>query len=152
VIYQRTYGCETLVLNMQSMQNQERPGWVWAITIFYFGGAALLILYTVLIHYGYFHLGDAKRLHWEQAFSRVNRANWIVTFSLFVGTALLFYLRKLAFYFYCCTLIGNVLIAAWLLIVRGAAIPKFGVILGTIVAPLILCLYSRSLIEKRILR
>jgi hypothetical protein len=134
------------------MKDQERPGWVWAITIFYLGGAALLVLYTVSIHYGYVHLGDAKRLHWEQTFSRINAANWLVTLSLFLGTALLFYLRKLAFYFYCCTLIGNLLIAAWLLIVRGAAMPNFGVIIGTIVAPLILCLYSRFLMAKKILR
>jgi hypothetical protein len=50
-----------------SAQREVRPGWVWAIAIWYFGGTALLILFAILIYNGAIHLAPAQQVRWDNA-------------------------------------------------------------------------------------
>jgi len=135
-----------------SAQREVRPGWVWAIAIWYFGGTALLILLAILIYSGAIHLAAGQQVRWDNALSHARVPNLIVSLLLLTGTALLFRLRKLSFYVYCATLAGNVLIGAWILMTKGPmAVPGPGILLWTLGAPLFLCLYSGYLIRKRVL-
>jgi hypothetical protein len=135
-----------------SAQKEFRPGWIWAIAIWYFGGAALLIVFAILMYGGVIHLSVAQQVRWNNALSHAGVPNSIVSLLLLTGTALLFRLRKLSFYVYCCALAGNVLIGVWILIVKGpAALPGTGIFLWTLGAPLLLCLYSGHLIRKKVL-
>jgi hypothetical protein len=135
-----------------SAQREVRPGWVWAIAIWYFGGTALLIFFAILIFNGTIHLAPAQQVRWDNVLSHARVPNLIVSLLLLTGTALLFRLQKLSFYVYCGALAGNVLIGACIFIIKGpTAVPGPGILLWTLGAPLFLCLYSGYLIRKRVL-
>jgi hypothetical protein len=135
-----------------SAQKELRPGWVWAIAIWYLGGAALLIVFVILLYSGVIHLTAAQQGRWDNALSRASVPNLIVSLLMLTGTTLLFRLRKLSFYVYCCALAGNFSIGAWILAMKGpAAAPGFGILLWTLGAPVLLCLYSRHLMRKKVL-
>jgi len=132
--------------------HKARPGWVWAIAVWHFGGTALLFLFLILVYSGAVHMTALHRAKWDGAVSHTHIANLIVAFLLLTGTWLLFQLRKSAFYAYCAVLAGNCLICAWIALAKGmAALPRTPVLVLSLGLPLIFCIYSKHLVKKKIL-
>ena len=73
-----------------SAQKQLRPGWIWAIAFWYFGSAALLILFLILLYAGVIHLTPAQQIRWDNSLSHPGVANWMVSLLMLIATALLF--------------------------------------------------------------
>jgi hypothetical protein len=137
---------------IQAAQHGSRPGWVWAIAVWHFGGTALLILFLILVYSGVFHLTAVQRARWDFAISHIHIANLMVACLLLIGTWLLFRLRKSAFYVYCGVLTGNCLIGTWIAFAKGlAALPNIPLLVLSLGFPLIFCLYSKYLVEKKVL-
>jgi predicted membrane channel-forming protein YqfA (hemolysin III family) len=136
----------------QSLKSINRPGLVWAVAIFHFGGTALLILFLISIHHGGGHLTALQRARWDESLAHIHIGNILVALLLLTGTALLFWLRKSAFYVYCAVLAGNCLIGIWIIMTKGpAALPTTTVLTVSLGIPLLLCIYSKYLIKKNIL-
>ena len=136
----------------QAAQHGSRPGWVWTIAVWHFGGTALLILFLVLVYSGFVHLTALQRARWDASLSHMHIANQMVAFLFLIGTWLLFRLRRSAFYAYCGVFAGNCLIGIWIAFSKGlAALPTVPILILSVGLPLIFCLYSKYLVEKKIL-
>jgi hypothetical protein len=85
--------------------------------------------------------------------SHIRILNIAVCLMILTGSALLFLLRKSAFYLFCSALAVNCLLAVWLFAKFGwFAGPSIITLMISIGIPLILCLYSRHLTVKGILK
>jgi hypothetical protein len=129
-----------------------RPGWVWAVATWYFGWSAVVVVFVCLVYTGVLHLTASHRTRLDTVLSHSSIANLLVWAMMLTGAALLFRLRKAAFYLFVGALVGNCLIAAWYLRndgwEGGQEIIKLAFALGV---PLILCIYSKHLAAKGIL-
>jgi hypothetical protein len=133
-------------------ENVSRPGWVWAIATWYFGWSAVVVLFVCLVYTDSIRLTASYRTHLDTLISHSSIANLVVWAMMLTGAALLFRLRKSAYYLFIGALVGNCLIAAWFLRKDGweggQEIIKLAFALGV---PLILCVYSKHLTAKGIL-
>jgi hypothetical protein len=129
-----------------------RPGWVWSVATWYFGWSALAIVFVCLVYTGTIHLTASHRTRLDTVLSHISIANVLLWAVMLTGAALLFRLRKGAFYLFVGAFVGNCLIAAWFHRKDGwegsQEIIKLAFALGV---PLILCAYSKHLTAKGIL-
>jgi hypothetical protein len=129
-----------------------RPGWVWAIATWYVGWSAVVVVYVCFVYTGVIRLTARHRTRLDAVLSHSSIANVLVWAMMLTGAALLFRLRKAAFFLFVGAFVGNCLIAAWLLWKDGweggQEIIKLVFALGV---PLTLCLYSKHLAAKGVL-
>jgi hypothetical protein len=137
---------------LPTFQRLTRPGWVWAITIWFYGWSLLFIGYAWLVYSGALVLSAPHRIRFDGMVSLLHVANIIVWAILLIGTAALFRLRKAAIYLFGAVLVGNVLMGAEIVFLKGW--PKLSPIaaLFSLSWPLVLCMYSRHLASKGVLR
>lgn len=134
----------------------KRPGWVWAISIFFVVSAAWTLLSFYLIYSGAVPLNAAQEAYFDSLtgldyFSMVVLA--IVNISAAVS---LFLLRKVAFYLFTYGLIANVFMTLWHMVskdwagaIGGAGLVGAAFGLGSVA---IVCVYSWRLIQRHVLR
>ena len=140
---------------MQSTQKRSRPGWVWAIAIWFGVGALITLLSLSLAASGAIHMNAAQSAYFA-GLTATDYAMSILIGSLnLVGAIFIALLRRAALYLFCISLVLNVLMTIWHTVAKGF-IAAFGdsAVVGMILAIGLLCavcLYSRRLIDRGIL-
>lgn len=108
-------------MNMQSTEGKKRPGWVWAISIFYFLSAVYTLLSFYLVFSGKVPVGPAEKAYIDS----LTTIDFLLTIALGVsnltGASLLFLLRKESFYFLGFPFVFGVLMTIWHTITKGFA-------------------------------
>ena len=138
-----------------NLQKKKRPGWVWAISIFFFLAAGWTLLSFYLINLGAVPLNAAQKAY----FSSLTGVDYGLTILMglanLIGAVALFFLRKVAFYLFVTAFGVNLLLAAWHAVTKGwvAAIGGSGFV-GTVIGWALLiavCIYSWRLIQRGVL-
>ncbi|MCW9059954.1 MAG: hypothetical protein OQL11_13890 [Gammaproteobacteria bacterium] len=133
-----------------------RPGWVWAISIFFGVSAGWTLLSFALIRSGAVTLNAAQIAY----FDSLSPLDYIFSIGIglanLLGAISLLLLRKIAFYLFASALVANLLMTLWHIAAKGwvAAIGDTGLVgaiigLGLLV---IVCVYSRRLLKRGVLR
>ena len=141
---------------METNQNvRKRPGWVWAISIFYFISAVFTLLSFYVIFSGRISIDPAQKAYFDSLTPIDYGITIILGLLNLTGVVTLFLLRRQAFYFFTGSFIVNILMTIWHLLSKGwiAAIGGPGLV-GVIISwglLIAVCLYSRSLIKAGVL-
>ncbi len=108
-------------MNMQSTEGKKRPGWVWAISIFYFLSAVYTLLSFYLVFSGKIPLDPAQRAYIDQLTMMDHVLTILLGLSNLVGASLLFLLKKESFYFLGFPFVFGVLMTIWHTMTKGFA-------------------------------
>lgn len=141
-----------------NLQKKKRPGWVWAISIFYFLFAGGILFFLYLIGTGAVPLNAAQ----ETFFSSLTGLEYGLTILMglanLFGAVALFLLRKFAFNLFVTALGANLLLTALYAETEGlvAAIggPSLAGLVGSLIAWALIiavCIYSWKLIQRGVL-
>lgn len=139
-----------------SSQARKRPGWVWAISIFYFLSAAYTLLAFYLIYSGSIPLQPAQRAYFSQlTFLDIGASVLIGTLNL-AGAVTLFILRRIAFSLFATAFALGILTTVWHTIEKGwvAAVGSAGLVgafIGWALA-IAICAYTWRLGKAGVLR
>jgi hypothetical protein len=134
---------------------KKRPGWVWAISIFFFLSAGWTLLSLYLIDTGAIPLSAIQ----EAYFNSLTGADYGLTIFIglanLLGAVALFLLRKLAFYLFVTAFGANLILTVWHMVTKGwvAAIGGAGLV-GAVIGWVLLaavCIYSWKLIQRGVL-
>ena len=138
---------------LPTFQRLTRPVWVWAIAIWFYGWSLLVIGYVWLVHSGALILSPPHRIKFDDVISHLHIANFVVWVVLLIGVAALFRLRKAAIYVFGAVLVGNALIELCeIAFLKGWSKISPIAVLFSLTWPLVLCMYSRHLASKGVLR
>lgn len=136
-------------------ESKKRPGWVKAISIFYFFSAAYTLLSFYLIYSGKVPLQPAQKAYFESLTAIDNGLTILLGISNLIGAVLLFSLRKQAFYFFAFPFVVGLMMTIWHILNKGfmAAMSAGGLVgmfigWGMIIAVL---LYTKKLEKLGIL-
>lgn len=137
---------------LQSSEPHIRPRWVSAIVIWHFGWFAILLLFLCLMYSGAVHLNPGPRARLDNAVTHIQVSTYLLTLTNLIGSGLLFYLRKAAFYAFC-TGLAIRSTTALLHVLNGSTHGLNGIwqIVSLLVGT-IFCLYARSLMVNGILK
>jgi hypothetical protein len=134
----------------------KRPGWVWAISIFFGVSAGWTLLSFALIRAGAVPLSAAQIAY----FDSLGVLDYVLSIGIglanFSGAVALFLLRRVAFYLFASALTANLLTTLWHVVTKGwvAALGGAGVVGAVIGLGLLfgVCVYSRRLLQLGVLR
>jgi len=134
---------------------KKRPGWVWAISIFYFISAVFTLFSFYLIFSGKISIEPAQKAYFDSLTPLDHGITIILGFFNLTGAVTLFLLRRQALYFFTGSFAVNILMTVWHSLSKGwvAAIGGPGLV-GVIIAwglLIAVCLYSRRLIKAGVL-
>jgi len=101
------------------IENKKRPGWVWAISIFYFFSAAYTLLSFYLIYSGKIPLQPAQKAYFESLTIVDMGLTVLLGLSNLIGAVLLFCLRRQAFYFLAFPFAAGLVMTAWQILSKG---------------------------------
>lgn len=139
-------------------QARKRPGWVWAIFIFYSLSAAYMVLSYYLIYSGSLVLQPAQRAYFNHLSYFDIWSSVVVVAIKFAGAVTLFLLRRIAFKIFVTGFVLEILTNIWFLLtlekVRLAAIGSadlVGVFLGWVIT-IAICAYAWRLEKAGVLR
>jgi hypothetical protein len=136
-------------------QSKKRPGWVWAISIFFFLSAGWTLVSFFLINTGAV-TGNAEQ---EAYFSSLTVVDYGLTILIALANLLaavaLFLLKKIAFYLFLTAFGANLLLTAWHTATKGwvAAIGGAGLVGALIgwILVIAVCIYSWRSIQRGVL-
>ncbi len=139
-----------------SSQARKRPGWVWAISIFYFLSAAYTLLAFFLIYSGAVPLQPEQRAY----FSQLALFDYGVTVLMgtlnLAGAVTLFLLRRIAFHLFTTAFSIGILMTVWHTVEKGwvAAIGPAGLVGAAIgwALAVTVCVYTWRLGRAGVLR
>ncbi len=134
---------------------KKRPGWVWAISIFFFFSAGWTLLSFYLIYTGTVSLNPAQQAYFNNLTILDYSLTILMGFANLVGAISLFLLRKVALYLFVTALFANLLMTVWHIVFKGWAV-AIGApgLLGAIIGLGILvavCFYSWRLTKSGVL-
>ena len=142
-------------MNTTETPPRKRPGWVLAISIFYFisiffGAAALLLTYT-----GTLPIEEGDRAYLDSLTIIDHLITGVFLLAGLAGTTAFLLLKKTSYYIFCALVVMDVCSYAWHILQKDwiTAIGGPGAI-GAIIGLAInvcVCLYARSLIKRGIL-
>jgi len=134
----------------------KRPGWVWAISIFFFLSAGWTLLSFCLIHAGVIPLNAAQVAYLDSLTVLDYVSSVGIGLANFAGAITLFFLRRVSFYLFAIALGANLALTFWHVATKGwvaamGGAALFGAVLGlgTLFA---VCAYSRRLLQQGVLR
>jgi hypothetical protein len=134
----------------------KRPGWVWAITIFFFIWVGWTLLSFLLIRSGAVPLNAAQAAYFDSLTALDYLASIGVGLANLAGAIALFRLRRAAFYIFAGSVGANLLLTLWHATAKGwvAAMSGSGLVGAAIGFGLLfaVCLYSRRLLQRGVLR
>jgi hypothetical protein len=112
------------------IENKKRPGWVWAISIFFFFSAAYSLLSIYLVSSGKIPLQPAQKAYFDSLTFIDYGLTILLGLTNLTGAVLLFLLRKQAFYLFAVAFAANVLMTVWHIVSKGfiAAVSSVGLI------------------------
>jgi hypothetical protein len=136
-------------------QSRKRPGWVWAISVFFFLSAGWTLVSFFLINTG----AVTPNALQEAYFSSLTGVDYGLTILIALANLLaavaLFLLRKIAFYLFLTAFGANLLLTAWHTVTKGwvaamGAAGLIGALIGWILV-IAVCIYSWRLIQRGVL-
>lgn len=142
-------------MDSNGAESKKRPGWIWAISIFYFFSAAYTLLSFYLIYSGKILLQPVQKAYFESLTSIDMGLTIFLGISNLIGAVLLFCLRKQAFYFFAFPFALGLFMTVWHIFSKGfiASMPSgglFGMVLGWAMIVAVL-LYTKKLEKLGIL-
>jgi hypothetical protein len=144
------------VINEKPCVYNKRPKWVWAISIFYFLSAVYTLLSFYLVHSGAVTVSGAT----HQYLASMTALDYVFSILLgvagLVGAVTLFFLRKVAYFFFLGSLILNILMTVWYALSNNllAALPGGTAVIGMIIGwgmLLAVCIYIKKLSKLGVL-
>ncbi len=139
-----------------SNQAKKRPGWVWAISIFYFLSAAYTLLAFFLIYSGAIPLQPEQRAYFSQLTLFDNGISALIGILNLAGAITLFLLRRIAFKLFATAFALGILTAVWHALEKGwvAAIGPAGLVGALLGWALVvtICVYTWRLARAGVLR
>jgi hypothetical protein len=134
---------------------KKRPGWVWAISIFFFLSPGWTLLSFYLIGTGVVSLNAVQKVY----FSNLTTIDYILTILIalanLLGAVALFLLRKVAFHLFITAFSVNLLLTAWHTVTKGWIAAMGGPdLLSALIGWALLvavCIYSWRLIQRGVL-
>jgi len=138
-----------------TLQKRKRPGWIWAISIFFFLSAGWTLLSFYLINTGAVPLIATQKEYFGRLTGLDYGLSVIMGLANLIGAVALFFLRKVAFYLFATALGANLILAAWHTATKGwvAAIGGagfVGVVIGWVLLTVV-CIYSWRLVQRGVL-
>lgn len=134
----------------------KRPGWVWAISIFFFFSAGSTLLSVLMVRAGAVPLNAAQAAYFDGLTVWDYISSVGIGLANFTGAIAFFLLRKVSFYLFAFALVANLLATAWhvatkgwLAVIGGAGLIGAVIGLGLLFA---VCAYSRRLLRRGVLR
>ena len=134
---------------------QRRPGWVWAISIFFMFSAIIGTLSFFVVLSGGLPMTDAQ----QRYFASLTFVDYVLTFLIALvnlcAAVLLFMLRRLAYGLFVATFVLGMLSVAWQIVARhwlsAMTIPG---LIGAVIGwglNIAVILYTRSLVRRGVL-
>jgi len=138
-----------------TLQKKKRPGWVWAISIFFFLSAGWTLLSFYLINTGAVPLNAIQKEYFGRLAGVDYGLSVIMGLTNLIGAVALFFLRKVSFYLFATAFGANLILALWHTVTRGwvAAVGGAGFV-GALIGwglLIVVCIYSWKLLQRGVL-
>lgn len=134
---------------------KKRPGWVWAISVFYFFSCTYTLFSWYMVSSGRVTLEPAMKAYLESLTAIDIGLSILIGLAGLTGAVTLFLLRRQAFYFFSVSLGFNLLQTIWHILSKGAiqALRGPGTVgmffgLALVIA---VCAYSWRLVKRGVL-